>query len=76
MFFPDCCCLRTDTRMVSINSLSTKLNVALRTKQTQPIEGSRRDGVAFIGSGRDGGGVGSLMDWEELAGSCSTPGGK
>lgn len=53
-----------------------KLSVALRTKQTQPTEGPRRDGVAFMGSGSDSGGVRSLMDWEELAGSCSTPGGK
>lgn len=62
---------------MSVSSIDTKLSCHVRNKAAAAQFGdSVCVGAALRGSGRDGGGVPSLMDWEELAESCTTPGGK
>lgn len=62
---------------MSVSSIDTKLSRHLKNKaEAAQLGDSVCVGTALRGSGRDGGGVHSLTDWEELAGSCTTPGGK
>lgn len=62
---------------MSVSSIDTKLSRHVKNKaEAAQLGDSVCVGTVLRGSGRHGGGVHSLMDWEELAGSCTTPGGK